>query len=136
MKSSRLWLAASIFALVLVISFIISVPHTRDVTEMQSTLDAAASVPVVTLRDSFKNGAHTITGSLEAPNACVTVTAEAYLTGDESGAESIRLALMFANDTGVCLQIPTRMDFKATVSAPSGLPITATVNGIAATTVS
>ena len=135
MNHTRLWVAAAIIACIVAAGFILSVPHTRDITVTANTQPAPASVPVVTLQDAFKKNLHTITGSIEAPDACTLVTANATVTGTASSTENILVAISMPSDTGgVCLQLPTVMSFKTTVSAPAGLPLTATVNGIVAST--
>ncbi len=133
MKYSRLWPAATIIALIVIVGFVVSVPRTRDV-DTASPSGEAVGIPTVSLRDSFKKGVHTITGSFEAPNACATVTAQAAFVPEASGEGSIVVALSVPEDSGVCLQVPTRVNFTTTVSAPARLPITATVNGAPATT--
>ncbi len=134
MNHTRLWIAAAIIAIVLVSGFILSAPHTRDVSNTETLHDTTVSAPSVTLRDVFKKGVHTITGSVNVPNTCATVTAQATLLGDASSTKNILVALATSEDTGVCLQLPSQMDFSTTISAPSYLPITATVNGSIATT--
>ncbi|MDO8521227.1 MAG: hypothetical protein Q7S52_03875 [bacterium] len=134
MTHKRLWVASAIIAAVILVGFVLSVPHTRDVGEVAPPENAAPSVPAVMLRDSFKKGVHTITGSIETPNACTTVTAQASLLGDASNASGIKVVLSMPEDSGVCLQVPTQAVFTVTISAPARLPITATVNGITATT--
>ena len=131
MKYSRLRVLAAIIASVILVSFFLSAPRARDGAKpiVQSS---ATSVPVVTLKDSFKKGVHTITGSLTATNACTTVTADASLSGDASS--TIVVALSVPEDSGICLQVPTEESFSATVSAPARLPIHVTVNGVPATT--
>lgn len=134
MKSSRLWQAATIIAVIIIVGFVISVPHTTRDT-VQAPEEIVAAVPTVTLRDAYKKGTHTVSGSLEAPNACATVFAEAtYAPGAASSTGSILVALTLADDGGVCLQVPERMTFSTTVSAPVDLPIVATVNGETAST--
>jgi hypothetical protein len=133
MNHTRLWAAAVIIALIVVISFMLSVPHTRDVVGTP-TNTLAESVPSITLHDVFKKGLHTITGSLEAPNACTTVTASAVFLNNSSSTERILIKLSVPEDSGVCLQLPTQVKFSTTISAPANLPISATVNGIEATT--
>jgi len=135
MSHTRLWIAATIIAFLIVVSFVFSVPHTRDVVR-ESAPQSVTTVPLVTLRDVFKKGLHTITGSVEAPNACSIVTAQANLQGDASSTQSIQIALSMPVDTNVCLQLPTRMNFSTTITAPAQIPITATVNGLVATTTS
>lgn len=134
MNYKRLWIAAAIIAFVLAAGFMLSVPHVRDFSGTSVPRAATASAPLVTLHDAFKKGIHTITGSLNAPNACAIVTAKAIFLNNASSTESILVALSMPEDAGVCLQLPTRVNFSATVSAPANLPLTATVNGSAATT--
>lgn len=129
MNQRRLWVAASIIALVILAGFTLYVPHTRDSGAPQTSVTAVVVVPPVTVRDSYKKGIHSITGSLEVLNACVRVTAIATTTGG-----GIRLAISTQVDTDVCLQLPTRAIFSTTITAPANLPITATVNGVQSTT--
>lgn len=127
-QQARLWIAAAIIALLVVTGFALSVPHTRDIQEAP-TASAPASVPLVTLRDTFKKGVHTITGSLPVPNACIAVSAEATST-----AEGILIDISAPSDEGVCLQLPTTVSFQTTLAAPAHLPFTVRVNGSVATT--
>ena len=132
MNHKRLWISATIIAIVILIGFVLSVPHTRDVREAAPE-GAAANIPTVTLRDVFKKGVHTITGSVEAPNACTFASAEAMLQGDASTTQSILVNITLPTDTGVCLQLPTRAAFETTITAPARLPFTVMVNGSMAT---
>ncbi len=135
MNHTRLWVVAAIIALIVIAGFALSVPHTRDVAVTVSKQATPASIPVVTLQDAFKKNLHTITGSIEAPDACIIVTADATVTGAASSTQKILVAVSMPSDTGgVCLQLPTLMNFKTTVSAPAGLPLIATVNGVLAST--
>lgn len=136
MNHMHLWASAGIIAVVIVIAFAFSVPRTRDIAVEESIVPTTDIVPTVTLRDVYKKGVHTISGSLETPNACTTVLASATATGTASSADSILVAIITQFDTGVCLQVPTSVRFETTVTAPADLPITATVNGSLATTTS
>lgn len=131
MKYSRLRVLAAIIASVILIGFFLSAPRARDGAK-PTVRNEEAGVPVVALRDSFKKGVHTITGSYTAPNACTTVSADASLSGDASS--TILVALSVPEDSSICLQVPTDESFSATVSAPAHLPIQVTVNGVLATT--
>ena len=133
MTHKRLLVASAIIALLLVIGFALSVPHTRDVIQTPASPQETASVPSVKLRDTFKKGLHTITGTIETPNACTAVSAVASLTG-ASSTPSILVAISVPKDAGVCLQVPAVATFSMTIVAPVHLPITATVNGAGATT--
>ncbi|MFA6278957.1 MAG: hypothetical protein WCS97_01675 [Candidatus Paceibacterota bacterium] len=134
MSHKRLGIAAAIIALVLIIGFAFSVPHTRDVVHTPLASSETESIPPVKLHDTFKKGVHTITGTIEAPNACTTATASATLTGDASSTQSILVAIDMPKNTDVCLQLPTTANFSVTISAPAQTPITATVNDSIATT--
>lgn len=133
MKYSRLWVLTAIIAFIILVGFAFSVPHTRDGTK-PAEKSVATSTPAVTLRDSFKKGVHTITGSLLAPNACSLVTAQAILSGET--ANTILVELSLPEDSGLCLQVPTKESFTTTITAPAGLPVVVTVNGVVATTTS
>ncbi|HUY62840.1 MAG TPA: hypothetical protein VMV50_03610 [Candidatus Paceibacterota bacterium] len=136
MSHMRLWAAASIIAVVIVIGFFISAPHASEVAQVAQPQAAAATAPVVTLHDAYRRGAHTITGSLMAPDACMIATATSTLVGSASTSESIAVSISMPADSGVCLELPTKAVFSTTIAAPAGLPISATVNGAAASTTS
>lgn len=136
MNHTRLWTSAAIIALVIIVVFVLSVPHTRDVPRPPESEKTALTVSTVTIHDSFKKGLHTITGSLTAANPCTIATATASLAGSASSTQSILLTISMPEDTGVCLQEPARMKFSTTIKADAGVPIQATVNGVAATTTS
>lgn len=136
MTHTRLWLAAGIIAIVIVLGFMLSVPHTtRDVVQKKVAAPLPAA-PLVAIRDSYKKGTHTLLGTIQAPNACTTATTTATLEGDASTTQSIRLALTTTADPGVCLELPTPLKFSTTIAAPSGLPIIVTVNDVVASTTS
>lgn len=131
MSHRRLWVAAAIIAAFVVVSFLFSVPRAGDVP-LESTLltKEVASVPSVALHDAFRKGTHTITGTVEAPDACSSISAEALLVGGAT----IQVVITLVPDEGVCLELPTRMNFSAMIDAPEGLPLSATVNGAPAET--
>ncbi len=134
MSHKRLLVAATIIACVILAGFALSVPHTRDIVEKTSPQPATTPTPSVALHDAFRRGTHTITGSVEAPTPCTSLSASATTTGTASSTTGILVAVLMPADTGICLQQSTVLDFSATVAAPANLPITATVNGITATT--
>lgn len=133
MPHKRLWISAAIIALVIVLGFMLSVPHTRELAVPQQP-KSQSSVPAIAINDSFKKGVHTISGTIMAPDACATVTAQATLVGDASSTQSIALALTVPDTTGVCLEIPTSVPFTATLTAPKNLPISISFNGAPAST--
>jgi hypothetical protein len=123
MMHSHTRLAIGIGIGILAFSFFFSAPRTRDVIEETAPVVTPVAF-TVSAQDVFKKGVHTITGSIEAPNACATVRAEAFY----EGAETIRLAITMTPYEGTCLQLPTRMRFSTSVSAPAKTPLIATVN--------
>lgn len=133
MKYSRLWISAAIIAIVILISFALSVPRAYDGIELPESV-VAPTTPLVAIRDTFKKGSHTITGSIETPNACTSIHAEASYNA--SSTEGILIAISMPKDTGVCLEMPTIVKFSTIVDAPAGLPIVVQVNGRQASTTS
>ena len=129
MNQKRLGVAATIIGLVIILGFILSVPHTRDIPKAPEPEKKEAVMPSVTLHDVYKKGTHTITGSLVAPNACSSVSAQTSLAG-----EGILVAVTLSIDSSVCLELPTRISFSTTIAAPAQLPLSATVNGSVAIT--
>jgi len=129
MTHTRLWAAAGIIAIIILISFVLSVPRVRDGVSTTNIQPAEPAITSVALRDSYKKGVHTITGYVLAPDACGQVGATANIVDD-----NIQVAVTFTPSQGVCLELQTRLNFSTTVSAPAGLPITATINGALAST--
>jgi hypothetical protein len=135
MTHTRLWIAATIIAALIVGGFILSVPHTHDVAEPQDTA-ATTIVPVVKVHDVYRKGTHTITGTVQAPNPCTTLAANAALTGDASSTQAIELTLTMPEDTGICVQQIVSLPFSATIAGPMNAPIRASVNGTPASVTS
>ncbi len=136
MNHTRLWVAATIIGGIILISFALSVPHTRDIILAPAAKEIPAPATSVALHDVFRKGVHTITGSVNAPNPCTTVSANAVPIGDASSTTGILVEITLPEDSGVCLQVSSPVTFSATITAPAGLPLSATVNGVTATTTS
>ncbi|MHB1163446.1 MAG: hypothetical protein ACYCZZ_02925 [Minisyncoccota bacterium] len=134
MRHMRLRVASTIIALIILVGFAISAPHTRDIVETFPPQTAATSTPAVALHDAFRKGLHTITGSIEAPTPCTSLVATATAIGDASSTTGVLLSISMPVDTGVCLQQATTLNFSSTVTAPAGVPITVKVNDFVATT--
>jgi hypothetical protein len=129
MTHTRLWLSATIIACIILAGFALSVPRARDGALPPIAPTKEEVVPTVSVHDVFKKGVHTITGSLNAPNACTSAQADASLVDG-----GILVSISMPTDSGVCLQEETTVTFSTTITAPTNQPIQATVNGIAATT--
>ncbi len=137
MRYTRLWVVTAIIASIILISFVFSVPHTREVDTIHSSSIATTTVPTVALHDVYRRGTHTITGSVMAPNPCVNLSVDAVpIPGSTASSTQVGILVEVSlpADVGICLQEPLLMNFSTTVTAPASLPISATVNGVVATT--
>jgi hypothetical protein len=132
MNNLRLWLATGISVVILGIVFFYSVPRTSDIPTESLAFVIEAESPSVELKDVFKAGVHTITGSVEANNACASVSAEAFYEEKETEDAHIRVAVTITPYEGVCLELPTRMNISTKVSAPAKLPLIVSVNDLPA----
>ena len=133
LRSARLFVAALIILGIVIIGFAVSVPHTKEL-QVANNETAATVVPEVTIKDTYKKGTHTITGTLVAPDACMSVSAEASLLGDASSTQSVLVEVSMPEDTGVCLIRPTERTFSTSIEAPEGAIINVMVNGVVAST--
>jgi hypothetical protein len=140
MHHTRLSAAAGIIALVLLVGFVLSVPHTRDLMRPAPAPAPEVATPVVTLSTHYAKGTYTLSGTVTAPDACTIVSAAAALQGADASTsttttgQSIALALTWSPDVGTCLMLPTPMSFSTTLVAPRDLPVSVTVNGAMAST--
>ena len=133
MNHTRLLVTATIIAAIIFIGFMLSVPHTHDAKQI-SLPPPPTPAPSVAIRDVFKKGVHTLTGSIEAPNACTSLATKATLAGSASSTQYILVAITMPEDSGVCLERSVKMPFSLTISAPANLPVQVSVNNTMATT--
>lgn len=131
MTHQRLLISGAIMAFIIIAGFVLSVPHTRDLPLPAAVQTEESRVPEVALRDTYRKGVHTITGSLDVPDACTSVSAEATLAEDGS---HMAVAVLTVEDSGVCLERKSTIHFSTTLTAPARLPIIVTVDGVLATT--
>jgi hypothetical protein len=130
----RLSLSAVIIIFIILIAFAFSVPRTRDADMESLNAVATTTIPLVSVKDSYRKGVHTISGAILAPNACRAVTSSASLAGDATSAQSILVSLTVEGDSDICLELPSEIEFETTIEAAADLPITVTINGVHATT--
>jgi len=128
MTHTRLWLAASILAGIILVIFFLSVPHTRDIPQAATTSEATPVPTKVSVHDVYKKGTHTLTGTVQAPNPCTTLSATAT-TVVAASTSSILVTISMPEDAGICLQQITQLPFSTTVAAPANVPVSVTVNG-------
>lgn len=131
MRHSRLWLVASIIILVVLGGFLLSVPHTQEGKELAlSAIDTSEQGSLVSIHDAFKKGKHTINGFVEVLNYCNTLSVDTQYVSIASSTEHISLELTLSEEPGICLQVPKRIEFSTTITAPENLPIEAFLNGV------
>ncbi len=134
MNQKRLLISAAIIGVAIVAGFLLSVPHTtRDAALVLLATSTPPALNAV-LRDNYKKGLHTISGSLMVPTACTIATTSARVVGEASSTRHILVAVGLSKDTDVCLQLPTRIVFTTTLAAPAALPVEMMVNGALAST--
>jgi len=134
MSRMRLSLSAVIIIFIILITFAFSVPRTRDANVESFTSSATTTIPLVSVRDSYRRGVHTISGVVLAPDACRAVTASASLAGNATSVQGILVSLTVEDDSDICLELPSEVEFETTIEAAADLPITVTINGVPATT--
>ncbi len=124
--------AAIIILLVLVIGFVLSVRHTYDAPS-ETPVATGAVVPAVEYHDKYSKGTHTISGTVVAPTACSSVSADATVVESEasSSPETIQVALTMPADSGICLTTATEIHFSVSAEAGADAMITVLVNGAA-----
>lgn len=128
MSHKRLYIAAAIVAVLVLISFLVSVPRAEDGEVEALGGDVQAVAPEVQLTSAYAKGVYTISGTVLAPDVCAAASAEARPVGDP--ATGIEVAITLSESEDVCLEVPTKQRFSTTITAPAELPIVATVNGV------
>ncbi len=134
MNYTRLSILATVIVGIIIAVFLLSAPHTRDVKNTTLSTVKLVSVPSIYIKDAFRKGKHTITGSITMSTPCTSLLATANATGSASTTIGILLKINMPKDTGICLQQPLKTSFSTTVIAPKSATITITVNGAIATT--
>lgn len=132
MTHTRLWVVATIIAGIILVGFVLSVPHTRDILEPKPDT-TPESAPQATVHDAYRKGVHTISGTIQAPNPCTALSATATVD-TAAGADQIIVAVSMPKDTGICIQQMTALPYSVTVEAAASAQILLTVNGVTAST--
>ena len=128
MDTKRLWSAAAVIGVVLIVGFVLSVPQVRDLGARPAPV-VATSTPVVYFHDVYKKGMHTITAKIALPDACTNISGQASAPTD-----TVTLAFDMPADTDICLQEVATTTLSLTVAANAGATITASINGNNAST--
>lgn len=138
MNHPRLKIAAGFIACIILVAFLSSIVRTRTAVAPeampQTERVAIPSAPLLSVDTTYKKGVYTITGFITAPDACTMPVADARLQGDASSTERIMVDVELIEDVGICLEIPSDVEFETELEAPADLPIDVSVNGVFATT--
>jgi hypothetical protein len=130
--SLKIALGVFVAVVIGIAGFALFIPHANKGGEQSPHLEQSTMLPSVSLSDSYKKGIHTISGTVEAPTPCITLTAD---TSVASGTpDTISVMITMPADTGICLQVITDLPFNVTVAAGMDARIVALVNGVVAST--
>ncbi len=133
----RVWSAAAVIAFVLVLAFVLTAPHARDLGGRAASA-LPAPIPTVAVHDVYKKGTHTLTVQVPLPDACTSVTGQTSVVpaAASSSTDTIQIALDMPADSGICLQLPQTTTLSLTAAAGAHANIVATINGTNASTTS
>jgi hypothetical protein len=98
---------------------------------VRKTATASSSVTLLSVKDSYSKGTHTVSGSVLVPTVCTPLTATSSVSET-----AIRVDVNSTEDTKVCLQLPATTTFKISADADIDTPVQIYVNGTLATTTS
>ncbi|VAW32632.1 hypothetical protein MNBD_CPR01-290 [hydrothermal vent metagenome] len=117
--------------IVFVVWSIYSSPHISNSTRKghkEATTTPAISV-LVSLKDIYHRGIHTITGAVVTPTPCYTVDAETKMVPSTTP-PVIRLDLSIPPDTGRCLQLSATTTFSVKQKAKKDARLSTYINGV------
>ena len=125
----KIWMVAAAVVAVLIVGFIIVVPHTNEDIRVREV--AAPIVPPVFIHDAYKKGLHTLAVSVAAANPCAVVQGHSVLVPRPASSSPAvaSVALTIAEDSGVCLQSVATTTLSFSLAGPSTVQLIATVNG-------
>ncbi len=82
---------------------------------------------VLTAQHQFKDGIHTVAGTLQVPTPCHRVATEPFFTG--SARDTVEIRFTTSSQDEMCAQVLTDARFKTAFEAPAQASIQATLNG-------
>ncbi len=137
--SIKIALSVFVATILLIGLYALYIPHANLNNETAPLAEITpVPAPPVFLKDAYRKGEHTISGSLLAPTACTTLTATANVSPSAASStpETITITLLMPPDTGVCLQQLTKMSFTVSATAAADALFHVLVNGqVASTTI-
>lgn len=94
--------------------------------------DEQEAVELVTAKYQYRDGIHTIAGTIDLPTPCHLLEVEPFFVGEDRMNVELRFTRSLAQNTD-CVQVTTPQPFKVTFEAPEGVNISATLNGVPVT---
>lgn len=119
--------------IIVIAAFAFFIPHTNRGDELAPPV-VVESKPLVavTYTGTYKNGLHSLKGSVLAPTPCTELSATAAVASGTPQIISVELSM--PPDTGICLQKLTELPFSVTASAGADAKVEVFVNGEPAST--
>jgi hypothetical protein len=123
----RTALGVFVGVIVLVILFVLFVPHSNEEEELLPINEGPSEVYEVVLNTTYDEGLYDIEGSIVAPTPCTHVSATALVIPGTPDTVQVNIAM--PPDTDICLQVLTEMPFEVSIEARENARIEASVNG-------
>ncbi len=126
-------LVVSIFICIVVITAGIFFFATYEGAQVKEKVPTqATTTPAVTLKDSFKKGIHTITGTVTVPTPCTEIDANAAVDSAQNP-PVIQVNITTTASEGICLLRAENEAFTLKVTAPESATVVTSVDGILVT---
>jgi hypothetical protein len=107
---------------------LVKAPTQEEVTVPSQTKPTVPQTTrTITAMHQYKDGVHTIAGSVELPTPCYRLFTEPFFVGDTKDEVEIRFTT--ATEDTTCAQALTPVRFKVTFDAPESVHMTATWDG-------
>lgn len=110
----------------LFIYMLVSTPKTEVATTTPQVASSEDAGPMIVAKHQFRQGVHTIAGTLDLPSACDQISAEPFFPDARSSIVEIRF--MTVSATGTCTAAAAPVPFRVTVNAPEHVTWKATWN--------
>lgn len=99
----------------------------KSIVESPSALEESnESLPILDIKEQYRDGKFTFAGDVQAPTPCNTVTSEAVLNGDNS--YQIQITIKDLPQDAVCADVITDKEYSVTFEASQNAQISATIN--------
>ncbi len=130
----HIFIVGLIIVAFVVLSIVSFSPRLPDGKRSVVTVETPVTSPIkiVSLKDSYRRGKHTIKGSVSIPTVCYTVDFKSLLVPSTTP-QVIRVDLLIPKDSGRCLELSSTGSFKIIKKAPKNSIIKVYINNTFAT---